>query len=457
MYELAETGFTTITQEQIRTYIEKAKRRVVYAKPAFYEVELQTLMAAAARGVLCDVYFDRGDRSIRRGFGDAEALKSAKNAEKLLETFHYHLKDRIRLAFLIVDDIAVVFAPNISAFEKETESTDFPNGIICQGELAEEVARLFIRELAQPDKPTQTMVVNFGKGEEAETEPEQIQVTVTVNQPEDPEEKQEELNEAIKVLEINPAVKAEELQKTLIYTDNYKIMKVISNGIQINNKTITLRPFYKFIGVIPENAIREWQIMTYDDKKKLESTKRLKQGIDRVKNEYRDRKLLFDAKKHGTIIDVTVIKEFMEKLEKEKEEFISRYRGRDNTDVSELQKVLDDSAEKLREELYKHCSANFEAFKTAIGKDERYAKFLTRNSKMTMITDFLNETDYLHTVLKFPTIESIINSIDITFAYYDIANETLADEDFAEIITTNHLEPREYKIGFTRRNDKAVN
>ena len=54
MYELAETGFTTITQEQIRTYIEKAKRRVVYAKPAFYEVELQTLMAAAARGVLCD-------------------------------------------------------------------------------------------------------------------------------------------------------------------------------------------------------------------------------------------------------------------------------------------------------------------------------------------------------------------------------------------------------------------
>ncbi len=38
----------------------------------------------------------------------------------------------------------------------------------------------------------------------------------------------------------------------------------------------------------------------------------------------------------------------------------------------------------------------------------------------------------------------------------DIANETLADEEFAEIIAKNHLEPREYKTGFTRITDKAA-
>ena len=40
--------------------------------------------------------------------------------------------------------------------------------------------------------------------------------------------------------------------------------------------------------------------------------------------------------------------------------------------------------------------------------------------------------------------------------FYDIANETLADEEFAEIIAKNHLEPREYKTGFTRITDKAA-
>ena len=185
MYELTGNNFFTITQKRIKTYIERARTRIVYAKPAFYEGEMKTLLEAAKKGVLCDVYFDRGDLSIRRGFGDAEALKCIQNAENLPETFHYHLKNRIRLAFLIVDDTAVVFAPNIRAFENETEYADFPNGVMCQGELAKEVARMFIRELVHPDKTTKTVVVNLGGGEDKE--PEQIQATVTVNEPEDPE------------------------------------------------------------------------------------------------------------------------------------------------------------------------------------------------------------------------------------------------------------------------------
>lgn len=51
------------------------------------------------------------------------------------------------------------------------------------------------------------------------------------------------------------------------------------------------------------------------------------------------------------------------------------------------------------------------------------------------------------------------NGLKITWKndiFYDIANETLADEEFAEIIAKNHLEPREYKTGFTRITDKAA-
>ena len=455
-YELTGNNFVIITQEEIKTYIERARTRVVYAKPAFYKGEMQTLLQAAERGVLCDVYLDSGDLSVRRGFGDAEALKYIQNAEKLPETFNYHLKNRIRLAFLIVDDTAIVFAPNIRAFENETKKMDFPNGVMCQGELAKEVARMFIRELVYHDKPTKTVVVNIGGGEDSggkDEAPEQIQATVTVNEPEDPEEKQEALNEAIEALEQNPAVKPEELQQTLVYSINYKTMRVITRGSQIDNRQISLRPFYEFIGVTPENAKVNWKVMDAGVKDLLAENKDLKHRLYEINRKYEKNKLLFDAKEYGYIIDATAVKDYMQETEEAKELYKNGYINGNDQETNALQKVLDDSENKLRDLLYKHCCDNYEAFKKALLRDNRYVKFVDRSNIMTMFTRFMDGTDYLHTVLHFPTRETLLDKLSLKITINDISNENLKDPEFKAILDKYNLKPRNYEDGFTRKKE----
>ena len=458
-YELTGNNFIIITQEKIKSYIEKARTRVVYAKPAFYKGEMQTLLQAAERGVLCDVYLDRGDMSIRRGFGDAEALKCIKNAEKLPETFKYHFKNKIRLAFLIVDDTAVVFAPNIRAFENETEAMDFPNGVMCQGELAKEAARMFIRELVHHDKPTKTVVVNLGGGEDSggeDEEPEQIQTTVTVNEPENPEKKQEELDEAIEVLEENPAIKPEELQQTLVYSINYKTMRVITRGSQIDNRQISLRPFYEFIGVTPKNALVEWKVMDAGAKELLTENKDLRRKLNEINRKYQREKLLFDAREYGYIIDATAVNDYIKETEEAKESYKNSYKTGNDKETDTLQRVLDDSENKLRNLLYKHCCDNYEAFKNALARDIQYAKFVDRSNIMTMFTRFMDETDYLHTVLNFPTRETLLDKLSLKITINDISNENLKDPEFKAILDKYNLKPRDYEDGFTRKKEKVA-
>ncbi len=447
MCELAGNGFTSITQEMIKTYISKAQSMIVYAKPAFYKEEMELLLAAAERGVSCDVYFDRGDRSIRRGFGEAEALQLIRNPGDLPVNFSFHLKDRIRLAFLIVDDLVILFAPNIKAFEDEKNTLDFPNGVVCKGELAKDVIRLFIPELRGDDEPTTTMVINFGNGEEEEAE--QIQATVTVNKPEDPEEKQLDLEAAVAVLEINPPVKPEDLQKTLIYSDNYRVMKIITKGTKITNKKISLKPFYDLIGVTPENARYDWLVMTQEEKEKLENTTALYKEINRIKKEYKEKKLLFDAHEFGTIIDVTAVAAFQKDLERARDEFRAHF-TEDNEDVKNLKQVLRDSEDKLMNMLYQHCNEHYDKFKAALEKTGQYAKCLEKDTKMETYTEYMKQTDYLHKTLGFPTWETIMDNISMKFNFYDISNEMLKDKDFMAIIQKYGLTPRNYSTGYKK-------
>ncbi len=445
MYEYTENGFTTITREMVRTYIGRARNMIVYAKPAFYKEEMEALLDAAERGISCDVYFDRGDRSIRRGFGETEALQLISDSGNLPVTFRYHLKDRIRLAFLIVDSLVILFAPNIRAFEDEKDKLDFPNGVVCKGELARDVIRLFIPELKGADESVTTMVINLGDGAEEETE--QVQTTITVNKPEDPEKKQQDLEEAVALLELNPPIKAEELQKTLIYSDNYRVMKVITKGTRITNKKVPLKPFYNMIGVTPENARYDWLVMTREEREKLENTTALYKEISRIKKAYKEKKLLFDALEFGTIIDVTAVAAFQKDLEKARDDFRAHF-SEENEDVKNLQQVLKDSEDKLLNELYQHCNNHFDKFKAVLEKDHQLASCLKKEGRMEIFTEFMKQTDYLHKTLGFPTWEKIMDNISMKFNFYDISNEMLNDKDFVAIIKRYGLTPRNYSTGY---------
>ena len=446
MYELTGNGFTTITLDKIKKYIRKAQNEVIYAKPAFYTDEMEILLEAAKRGVTCNIYFDKGDTAIRRGFGEADSLRLLQKADELPENFKYHMKDRIRLAFLIVNDLTILFAPNIKAFEDEEEVLDFPNGIICKGELEKDVIRLFVQELKDDDEPTTTMIFNLGEGEE----PEQVQATVTVNKPEDPVEKQMELETAVALLTINPPIQPEELQKTIIYSDNYRIMKVITKGTKIGNKKISLQKFYDMIGVTPENAKFDWSVFKREDSENLKKATALYKNIEKIKKEFKEKKLLFDAKEYGTIIDVTAVSEFKRKLEEARDNFIEQF-SIDNENVKTLEQVLKDSEEELWNMLYQYCFTNFAEFKAALGKNRKYARFLEKETKQEVFSTFMKETDYIHKTLDFPTWETILANVSIKFNFFDISNEMLKDREFDAILKKYDITPRKYSSAYTKK------
>ena len=477
MYELTGNGFTTMTQEKIKGYISMAKNKIVYAKPAFYEKEMQVLIEAANRGVQCDVYFDKGDLAVRRGFGDKKAIEMILGIGDYKEntlppSFRYHLKDRIRLAFLIADDVVIIFAPNIKAFEDETDDVKFPNGIICKGELSDNVVRLFVPETENVSEPTKTMILTIGQDEgeseeesteenedskeeenenESKNKPEAITVTVTVNQPEDPEEMEQELLEAFVDLDLNPPPKPENLQKTLFYTIEYKLMKVVTKGTELRKKQISLSPFYKLIGVTPSNTIVEWKVTDASVTDILEGNEDLARTIKGINKEYMKEEKLFYANEYGFIIKATAVKEYKEKLEKAKEEFLDRFYKNKNHEADKLQQILDESANKLEDLLYKHCSENFDAFKKALKRDTQFARLADNPNKMTVFQNFMEQTDYIHTVLRFPTREAMLDKISIKFVFNDISDENLNDSDFVAILEKHKIEPRKYSTGYKEK------
>ena len=172
----------------------------------------------------------------------------------------------------------------------------------------------------------------------------------------------------------------------------------------------------------------------------------------KIKRENKKRNQLFEAKDYGTIIDVTIVKDFQDKLEAAKESFIQRYSG-NNREVNELQAALDDSADNLRDLLYRHCSTYYEKFRAALAKNERYAEYLTSRDRITLFKSFMDGTDYLHRELHFPTRKTILENIGIKFTFSDISNEMLNDDEFMELIVKYDLTPRKYMMGFTRKED----
>ena len=75
---------------------------------------------------------------------------------------------------------------------------------------------------------------------------------------------------------------------------------------------------------------------------------------------------------------------------------------------------------------------------------------------MTMFTRFMDETDYLHAVLHFPTRETLLDKLSPEITINDISNENLKNPDFKAIFDKYNLKPRDCEDGFTRKKEKTL-
>ena len=68
----------------------------------------------------------------------------------------------------------------------------------------------------------------------------------------------------------------------------------------------------------------------------------------------------------------------------------------------------------------------------------------------------MDETGYLHTVMHFPTRESLLDMFSLKITINYISNENLKDPEFKAILGKYNLKPRDYEDGFTRKKEKTL-
>ena len=222
--------------DDVLDYIAKAKERIIFAKPAFFAVEIDALLKAKENNKInVDLYIEPGDKSIRLGFGEKAALDLINNNQ---HCFNIQLAERIRMAVLCVDNTALLYAPNLSFAEAETPKSTFANGILCDESVSINLIKQFpILEDKTPAKEKAMDNVFILPGGYIPDD------TIIKLQ----NDIKNTIINTIESLNANPAVDPSQLQKISVYRNNYKIVRQQINGIKIENKTINLKPFYKLI------------------------------------------------------------------------------------------------------------------------------------------------------------------------------------------------------------------
>ncbi|MDD5008581.1 MAG: hypothetical protein PHU49_09880 [Syntrophorhabdaceae bacterium] len=122
----SEVQLVEVTKENFLEFLKKARERILIAKPGYYKEEVITLIELATKKrVKCTVYVDPDESAVRYGFGEIDALKTAKNE---IAALNLQTIQGIRLSVVIVDDRALIFTPAALSWE-EPRKLSYPNGL----------------------------------------------------------------------------------------------------------------------------------------------------------------------------------------------------------------------------------------------------------------------------------------------------------------------------------------
>lgn len=443
-------SFVRVTTKDVLNFIKVAKKRIIFAKPAFLKQEVKFLYdAVKEKSVYCNLYMEAGDAAIRYGFGETSALEFI---NEKFGAFSVHTADRIRIAILIVDDKALVYMPNLAFIEEEASELSFPNGFMCNEDITKEIVNQFEEKTSNNDVVEKVENVILLPGGYIP-----LLDSVVVNS---------SIKESIKSLKDNPAPDPAKLKKVQFYRNNYKILKMQICGVRIENKKINLRSFYNLLPEVNKRLRSSWNILESKDIDELQDTKSFERELKKIKDNYKE--YLFDAGRFGSIIDVRKKSEFEEEINKLKEDY-KKYLGKNadeevkerfgivdsNEDSSktDLETLLKKSREELEEHLLKQCIGNIQ-FLNKVFNECRHLKEKNNNEGMSqeeVLKEYINI--FVMDKLKFTDIDEIISKIDIKLDWFDLSDELIFNNnDFKEIIGKYKLELRKTSEGYEGKN-----
>ena len=133
--QLAPIKFAQITSEVLEQFLASATRRIVIAKAGYSVAEVnQLVQLVQTNKISCTLYMEEGENAIRYGFGESEALPILMEN---LDLLNVQSVNQIRMALVIVDDMALVYAPVALAWEEAPKTLEFPNGFFGDKSIAE--------------------------------------------------------------------------------------------------------------------------------------------------------------------------------------------------------------------------------------------------------------------------------------------------------------------------------
>ncbi|MDD4802635.1 MAG: hypothetical protein PHF24_06825 [Syntrophomonas sp.] len=439
--------FLKINNDTVLNFISKAKERIIFAKPAFLNSEIEALLKAKQKhNIEIDIYMEPGDKAIRLGFGEKAALNLINTH---LSWFNIQFAERIRMAILCFDNNALLYAPNLSFSEPETPKPTFANGILCNGSMASIIIKQFpvLGNTEPSNKKARDNVLMLPGGYIPDETINKLQDNIHTT-----------ITSTIENLTVNPAVDPSQLQKISIYRNNYKIVRQVINGIKIENKRISLKPFYNLLQSKVDRLQSSWSIFNSEDIDALQDTKSFWRQLRILEDKYSDS--LLDAGRFGKLLNVNKKAEYVKDITNLKEDFKAFWGAKPSQEVKErfsikgkinekkfLKDILDTSRKGLEEYLISLCPYTDE-FLENIFRHNRQLRNTYRNygDKGVIIEEFVNI--FVLNILKFPDANDIINTIDIKIDFYDISDELLTSEDFLKVIENYELNLRQTSLGF---------
>ncbi len=387
---------------------------------------------------------EAGENPIRYGFGQAEALPLI---EEHMDILNVQSVNQIRMALVIVDDAALVYAPVALSWEKPPAELEFPNGVFGNKGFAETLFEQMGGKIVE-------VVLDPPEADDGTEKQEPIVIPVPPIPKKKAEEVKAEIAEAGKGLKENPPPDPATLRNTTFYRNKYKLLKTTVHGARVSTKSLDLRPFNNIMFPQTYPGLRSsWSPLTGADARELPT----QQFLATVEKEIE--KCTFNAGRHGKLIK--------------------------RQDMNGLEKKINDLAEKLQKQLHGEQPAPQQTNIT--GDSTRNLKTILQNSEQSLVSYLLplaiqHDTccdklfaherslfrqmekggiekeeairqalaTYVEDILHFPTPENIIKSIKVDYDYYDVSDELLADQNFMDKLKEFVVEVREYSDGFEK-------
>ncbi len=215
--------FAQVTPNVVKHFLSTALQRIIVAKAGYSEDEIEQLISLVKeRDVICNLYFEQGEKPIRYGFGSKGALRLI---HENIDILNVQSVNQIRMALIIVDDAALVYAPTALSWEESPKELEFPNGFFGATLVAETLFKQMGGEVVTLDMEQEVA--------ESAIEKPVISISVPPIPKKSPEKVQKELEQTEKALEENPPVDPAKLRNTTFYRNRYKLLKMIIHGAKV--------------------------------------------------------------------------------------------------------------------------------------------------------------------------------------------------------------------------------